>query len=152
MAGPVERWCRRLEGSSVPASLDHNDLHAKNVLVGGDGPLRFYDWGDSVVAHPFAVTLVTLSVLRQVLDAPADDRRVLAVRDAYLGGFTALAPDEDLVDTLRLAGRVATIARALTWDRAVSSARDQAAPIDPEWATAPLRTLEMLLDEPPGDP
>ena len=38
-------WCARLEGRG--ASLDHNDLHARNVL--GDG--RFFDWGDAVVAH-----------------------------------------------------------------------------------------------------
>ncbi|MET0325247.1 MAG: phosphotransferase [Ilumatobacteraceae bacterium] len=150
LTGTVEQWCHQLARSALPASLDHNDLHPKNVLVGGLGPRRFYDWGDSVVAHPFAVTLVTLSVLRQLLDVDGDDPRIVAARDAYLAGFAARAPGEDLVATLRLAGRVATIARALTWARALGSTREQDEPVDPEWATAPLRTLEALLDEPPG--
>ena len=46
-------WCERLAQSAVPASIDHNDLHAWNILDGQ----RFYDWGDSVVAHPFASML-----------------------------------------------------------------------------------------------
>ncbi len=46
-------WCERLAASPVPASIDHNDLHAWNILAGE----RFYDWGDAVVAHPFASML-----------------------------------------------------------------------------------------------
>src|SRR5205085_1459725 len=49
----VEEWCARLADSPLPASLDHNDLHPWNVL---DGP-RYYDWGDAVIAHPFAAML-----------------------------------------------------------------------------------------------
>jgi hypothetical protein len=32
----VAEWCARLGGASVPASVDHNDLHAWNVLGAGD--------------------------------------------------------------------------------------------------------------------
>ena len=46
MRDDVARWCERLAASPVPASLDHNDLHGRNVL--GSGPYRFYDWGDAV--------------------------------------------------------------------------------------------------------
>ena len=43
------------------ASLDHGDLHGNNVLVAsGDGPIRLFDWGDAVVAHPFATLTTTL--------------------------------------------------------------------------------------------
>jgi len=150
MTGTVRQWCEQLAASSVPASLDHNDLHPRNVLVDGRRPMRFYDWGDSVVAHPFAVALVTLSVLRQLLDVGVDDPRVTAARDGYLEGFRATAPDEDLGATLHAACRVATIARALTWDRALRTAREQGEPVDPDWDAAPLRTLEALLDDASG--
>jgi Phosphotransferase enzyme family len=151
LTGTVGTWCDQLVASGVPASLDHNDLHPRNVLVDGARPMRFYDWGDSVVAHPFAVALVTLSVLRQLLAADVDDPRVTAARDGYLEGFRATAPTEDLVATLHAACRVATIARALTWDRALRTAREQGEPVDPDWDAAPLRTLEALLEEPPGE-
>ena len=49
-------WCAELAASGIPDSIDHNDLHAANILVDGAG-VRFYDWGDAVVAHPFACLL-----------------------------------------------------------------------------------------------
>ena len=112
MRATYREWCAQLERSAVPASLDHNDLHPHNVL--GDAPhaITFYDWGDSVVAHPFAVMLVALTVLRDMLDVATDDPVVLRVRDAYLAEFASIAPDEDLVATLELACRVAKAARS----------------------------------------
>ena len=52
----VARWCEELAAAPGGASIDHNDLHPDNVFVGP--PPRAYDWGDSVVAHPFASMLV----------------------------------------------------------------------------------------------
>jgi hypothetical protein len=152
LGGDVERWCDRLARSALPASLDHNDLHPHNVLEGVRGLRRFYDWGDSVIAHPFAVTLLPLRIVGELLGVDADDSRVTAARDDYLRGFRSAAPDEDLVGTLAAARRVAIIARALTWDRAIGAAREQHEPIDPEWEAAPLRTLEDLLEDPLGRP
>jgi Phosphotransferase enzyme family len=51
------RWTEELAQSPVPVSIDHNDLHAGNVLLPpADASVhaRFYDWGDAAVAHPFA--------------------------------------------------------------------------------------------------
>ncbi|PWW64050.1 phosphotransferase family enzyme [Actinokineospora spheciospongiae] len=119
-------WCARLAESTVPPSLDHNDLHADNFLVGP----RFYDWGDAVVAHPFASLLVPL----QQVGPEERDR----VRDAYLEVFDDLAPRADLVATAELACRVAVVARALVWHRAVS-------PEPGDYTDAPLATLRSLL-------
>jgi hypothetical protein len=123
----VREWCEQLAASPLPPSLDHNDLHRGNILAGG----RFFDWGDSVVAHPFAVLLVPLDV-----DA--------TVRDPYLEVFTDLAPRRELEGTLELACRVAAIARALTWERALRAARDQGEPVPAAWEQAPLKTLLRL--------
>ena len=113
MRDTVAGWCERLARSAVGASLDHNDLHAWNIL-GSGGEVRFYDWGDGVVAQPFASMLALGWV-------PMSDADRLRLRDAYLEPFGELAPHAELVDTLELACRVGKIARALTWQRSVSA-------------------------------
>jgi len=130
--------CARLADAVVPASLDHNDLHLGNVLR-VDDRIRFYDWGDAVVAHPFASMLVGLGMLPYSLGVGPDDPAVLRARDAYLEPFTDLAPAGQLVEELELACWVAKPARALVWDRAVRADPDS------EFATAPLAALGGLL-------
>ena len=57
---------------------------------GGFDQPRFYDWGDSVVAHPFASMLLPLRIRRaRRCSTRATDRRpVRRVRDAYLEPFS----------------------------------------------------------------
>jgi hypothetical protein len=125
-------WCEELESAAVAPSLDHNDLHPWNVFATGTEPARFYDWGDSVIAHPFASMLVALGFVREQLGEDAVSRP----RDAYLEVFGDLAPHGELVAELDLACRVAKIARVLTWARAVGGQADE-----------PLNSLEALLDD-----
>jgi hypothetical protein len=143
----VAAWCERLAESPLPASLDHNDLHPWNILDDGTGDVRYYDWGDAVVAHPFAAMLVPLGFVLRALGAGLDDPRYLSARDAYLDVFADLAPRDELAETLALACRVAKIARVLTWERAVRSAWEQDEPLDDFWTTAPVATLASLLDD-----
>ncbi len=131
--GDVAEWCARLADAPGPVSLDHNDLHAWNVL--GAGTFRFYDWGDSVVAHAFASLLLPLTDVRN----RADDDAALRLRDAYLEAWSDLAPHAELVETLELAVRVGWIARSHTWLRAVGHANEE------RWATAPLESLAAIL-------
>ena len=145
--GPqVAAWARELAGARGGVTIDHNDLHARNVLL-RDGQATFFDWGDSVVAHPFASMLVTLTVLqKRVLDGcELDDPRLLAVRDAYLEPFADLAPHAELVETLELACRLAKIGRALTWEWVIRSLRP--ADVRDEWRRAPLACLRSLADD-----
>jgi aminoglycoside phosphotransferase (APT) family kinase protein len=142
----VGSWCERLVSSPAPPSLDHNDLHPWNIL-GDPGHPKYYDWGDSVVAHPFAAARLPLLFVQRDLDAGLDDPRFLRARDAYLDVFADLAPRRELVEALALACHVAKIARALTWDRALRAARDQDEPVEDDWVTAPRETLTSLLDE-----
>jgi hypothetical protein len=145
MRDTVVEWCERLDAMPGEPSLDHNDLHTWNIFLDGDNRARFYDWGDSVVAHPFAPMLVGLGFARShVLESDLDDPRLLRLRDAYLEGFSDLAPHAELVETLELACRVAKIARALIWHRAVVALGDN---VDEEWASAPLESLASLLED-----
>ena len=141
-------WCERLAGLPGAPSLDHNDLHPWNILVdepGTGGHARFYDWGDSVLAHPFACMLVPLAYVQGQLGSGLGDPDLLAVRDAYLDVFADLGPHEDLVESLELACRVGKVARALVWHRALTANGSQ----DDEgrFAGAPLETMAALLDD-----
>jgi hypothetical protein len=126
-------WCDELSAAGIAPSLDHNDLHAHNVL--GDGPAerldaRFYDWGDAVLAHPFASLLFLLDTM------PAEAGPTL--RCAYLAEW---GEPRELEAVARLAVRTALVARALVWVRTLA-----AAPADHEHAGQPLAHLLRLLD------
>lgn len=146
MHGAVAEWSLELAAAPGPPSVDHNDLHPWNVLPGAavPGQARFYDWGDAVVAHPFASALVALGYLQTSLEVGPHDRQVLRVRDAYLEVFGDLAPHAELVRSLELACRLAKVARALTWHRSLRAEGYEAAG---EFATAPLESLISLLDD-----
>ncbi len=138
----VAHWAAVLADSPGAdlVTVDHQDLHPGNILAptGPQGP-RFYDWGDAVLAHPFASMLVALGGLARTLGLPPTDPAVLAARDAYLDGFSDLAGHDELVRTAERACRAAVVARALTWHRAVG-------PAGPEhpFALAPRATLATL--------
>ena len=143
MRAQVAAWAERLAGAPGAPTIDHNDLHARNILTRGDGDATFFDWGDSVVAHPFASVLVTLSFLRShILECEPGDPRLLRVRDAYLGAFADLAPHTELVETLELACRLAKIARALTWERVAQALDPQ--DVEDRWRRTPLECLMSL--------
>jgi hypothetical protein len=154
MRGQFSAWAEQVAGAPGAASLDHNDLHPWNVLVadadggGGAGRPVVYDWGDSVVAHPFASMLVALGYVQsKLLRCAADDPRLLRVRDAYLAPFADIAPHAELVATLELACRVGKVARALTWQRVVDAL--EPGDIDDTWRRAPLACLASLPDDSP---
>jgi hypothetical protein len=133
-------WCAELAADGIPAALQHDDLHDDNVLPG----LRFFDWGDAGIAHPFGSLLVTLNVMHDALD-PAD--RPVAIprlRDAYLEPWSDLASPATLRRSATLACRVTRVSRAMSWQRAL---RDAAVPVDESFRAAPAAWLNELLAE-----
>jgi hypothetical protein len=58
---------------------------------------------------------------------------------------TAFAWWPILVATLERACHVAEIARALTWERAVRTSRNNGSAVDDEWTAAPHETLTTVL-------
>lgn len=133
-------WCDRLAAAPGASSLDHNDLHPWNVFAGG----RFYDWGDSVVAHPFASLLVPLQVMEDRLGVGPDDPVIHRLRDAYLEPFTDLAPRADLTAAADLAPRAGRLTRALVWQRVILA---MGADVPEDYAGAPAEYLGALADD-----
>ena len=137
-------WCRELEDAPGAPSLDHNDLHPGNIFVGPPAAgAKFFDWGDSVVAHPFASLLPVLHTLREQFQLPESDARLRRARDAYLEVFADLAPPAELIRVSELACRVAKIARALVWQRALTLLGPDEAPL---FERAPLRWVVGVLE------
>ena len=142
----VADWAARLAdapGADL-VTVDHQDLHPGNILIRGP---RFYDWGDAVLAHPFASLLVALGGLARTLGVGPDDagrphrprrlpRRLRRPGRARRAG----AHRRDL------ACRAAVVARALTWHRAVGGAGP-----DHPHAGAPRRTLAVVGEASPFD-
>jgi hypothetical protein len=116
--GTYAECCRRLAGSGVPASLQHDDLHDGNVFVGADGH-RFFDWGDATVSHPFLSLLVSLRMAARALDVEPGDPVLLRLRDAYLEPWAAHGSRAELRELCRIALLVGPPARALSWHRIV---------------------------------
>lgn len=107
-----------LEGSGIAATLQHDDLHGGNCFVGPDG-IRFFDWGDSVVAHPFASMVTTLNSVAHRLETHADDHALDRLRDAYLEAWTDVLPRSALDEVLATALDVGRIGKAAAWARAL---------------------------------
>lgn len=141
-------WCDRLATAPAAASIDHHDLHAKNVFV-TDGGFTIADWGDAVIAHPFASLLVTLGFVRFHLGVSTNDPAVLRVRDAYLDAFTDLALRRDLITTADLACQVAKVTRALIWIRSLQGSEPN--DLDRAFAREPLVWLAGILNDSPLD-
>jgi hypothetical protein len=115
----VEAAVAELDAAGIAATIQHDDLHGGNVLVGPDGD-RFFDWGDAVVAHPFTTLTTTFNSIAhhtgRALDDPAFDR----LRDVYAAAWSDRLPADDLVRVVALARVVGCIAKALAWERALT--------------------------------
>lgn len=121
LAAEHNRWCAELTAGGIAPSLQHDDLHDDNVLLGRSGEYRFFDWGDASVSHPFGV-------LVGVLDNVGRDRRFTSaqvgrLRDVYLEPWTAEYDRAHLVADCDLALRVARTGRVLNWHRLLTPLR-----------------------------
>lgn len=87
---------------TLPPTVQHDDLHRSNIYA-RDGRIVVIDWGDTVIAHPFASLL-------NLLRGAGDDAALY--RDAYLDAWPAAHRDE-----FDAAFAVAAFARILSWQR-----------------------------------
>ncbi|HEY3207178.1 MAG TPA: phosphotransferase [Gaiellaceae bacterium] len=135
----IEAMCSEVAAYGIPETIQHDDLHDRQVFV-RDGSYVFFDWGDSCVSHPFHSLTVTLRATAAKLDLEPGGAELRRLRDAYLEPFGAPAEAADL------AYRTGTIARALAWDRYVRAAGVNA---EPEDDSAPAYGLKLFLENGP---
>jgi aminoglycoside phosphotransferase (APT) family kinase protein len=96
---------------AVPrTTLDHPDLHPRNVVVARGGPV-FLDWEGAAIGHPFWSPLILLGYLDWLLPHATGWRGEL--RAAYLRPWTALLPMDDLVEAFERERPVASLKYAL---------------------------------------
>jgi hypothetical protein len=130
--------CGELAAYEVPQTVQHDDLHIRNVYAHG-GRLRFLDWGDSSISHPFASLVVTFRFLEEVNGLPPADPWFERLRDAYLEPWGG-----ELIPVFALALRVGAIAHTFAWvrqrDRMLEEARGN-------FDTGFRRVLRRALDQ-----
>jgi aminoglycoside phosphotransferase (APT) family kinase protein len=110
---------RELAGSGIQPSIQHDDLHGGNILVGPAGD-RIFDWGDGVVAHPFSTLTVTFNSIASKTQREAADPVFRLLRDAYLEAWADVGSRADLLRAVALARDFGCIGRALAWERALA--------------------------------
>jgi hypothetical protein len=103
--------CHDLGACGIPATIQHDDLHHRNLYEGG-GRFRVVDWGDSSISHPFASLVVTFRFLEEVTKLRPGDPWYTRLADAYLEPWGT-----GLSDTFALALRVGAFAHCFAWTR-----------------------------------
>jgi hypothetical protein len=114
-----------LASSGIRPSIEHGDLHGGNILVGADG-VRFYDWGDATVAHPFGTLTTTLSSIVCHTGRDANDPELARLRDAYTEAWTDVLPRSGLAEVAGLAADLGHIAKSSAWARAMEGVESAA--------------------------
>jgi hypothetical protein len=120
----LERSVAMLEGP-VPATLIHEEVHEGNVFV-RSGHARFLDWGEGAVAHPFAGLTNTLRDIAYRRRLEPGSAAVLRLRDVYLEPWTQFAPLDELKTMFSHGYLLGTLCRAVTWERFLAEASQEA--------------------------
>jgi hypothetical protein len=107
----------------LPVTLDHNDLHTYNVFD-HDGHMRFFDFGDAVLAEPLGALRGPLSGLAHHFECPMDDPRLLDALEPALEVWSDLVPLPQLRAALPSAFRLSRLTRCESWLRCYPSMTD----------------------------
>lgn len=153
LTGVVRRRAEQVAALGLPTTLNHNDLHTRNVRRDGER-LRYFDFGDAVVSGPLQALLVPLNVAATQWSANPDDPRLRRVADAALEVWSDLAPMPALRAALPAALTLGRLARAESWVRvAASLSPDEAAEHGgavPGWLATVGGAELISFDEPVG--
>jgi hypothetical protein len=132
----------RLDGMGLPETIQHDDLHDGNVLLGRGGP-RIFDWGDASISHPFLSLRVPLQNVAELLDVPLSygTPEIVAALAAYFAPWRENDSDAALLEAYRLSMPVAVALRILTWDLALTHAGEGERGTDADFVVKLLREL-----------
>ncbi len=111
--------CEQLSSNTPGASLHHGDLHDGNIFLHNQG-FRFFDWGDSSVAHPFFSLRTAFVSVEISLGLEEGAPEFARLRDAYLEPWTRSEPLKHLQILFEQVQPFAALCGALTWHHVVS--------------------------------
>jgi hypothetical protein len=109
----LKRACVDLSTYSIPASLEHGDFWAGQIIINGDKSV-FIDWSDCSVSHPFFSLYFLTDTDITLPDVPNIRDRL---RDAYLQLWTAYEPLPKLREAYDLAMKIAPLHYVLIYQR-----------------------------------
>lgn len=138
----VRRWADEVAALGLPVTLNHNDLHAWNVFVprnGGD--LRFFDFGDAVLAPAICDLMLPLRMVTRHLSEP-DETALDRITSAYLERWSDLVSMTELRAAVPAAMHLAAIGRHESWMRSVAPMNDEELG---EFAMGPAYWLQAVL-------
>ena len=95
-------------GTTIPATVVHEEATDGNLFV-RHGRVRFIDWGEASISHPFTGALLPLRVATERSGEPE------VLRDLYLEPFTRYAPIAELRRSFAHAYQLAPVVRAAGW-------------------------------------
>jgi Phosphotransferase enzyme family len=140
LAPRLKEMCRDLAGYRVPYTLNHGDLHGGNITA---RTLRFFDWTDACIAHPFLDLPTVLADVDDLKDSLNARAHVLQV---YLNLWTDHEPMERLREMWRLAEPLGALHQAVSYQHILAilepdSKREMIWGV-PEWLRRVLKAME----------
>ncbi|NTV62547.1 MAG: phosphotransferase [Oscillochloris sp.] len=112
----LREMCAELSSYGLPASIEHGDLWA-NQIIAGAGGFHILDWSDSAIGHPFfSLLLLLLEVEDHFPKEPGVRNRL---RDAYLEPWASLLPRRRLERAFELSQPLAALHHAITYQQIV---------------------------------
>lgn len=136
----VVDMCGRLEAFAVPESLHHNDLHDANIFY-NNGRFRFFDWGDSSIAHPFFSLRTVFVSMEYTFGLEEDDPVFDEYARAYLRPWMQYESEENLWEAYKLARQLWSLSSAVKYKTQISQIED----MREEYATAVPGLLQEFL-------
>jgi hypothetical protein len=131
--------CRDLAALGLPATLEHGDFHAGNILLAGK-VCRIADWGDACWSHPFFSLGVSLDNASQLLGLDRGSPPLQRLSASYFGVWRAAGHCQDLERSLDLVQRLRPVHGVLQWSRGLGhmpqEARVSAAQYMMQWLRA----------------
>lgn len=118
----IARLCERLAAGPIPDTLHNQDFRSGNLIAIGFDFL-FYDWGDTVLSHPFFSVQRMLDYVPCPGSAPRwhwrmahrGDQLRRTIRDAYLAAWTGTASRRCLREAFVLSRQLNVAYQVIRW-------------------------------------
>jgi hypothetical protein len=140
----VEAAVETLDAAPLPVTLQHGDLHPRNVFV-VDGSMRMFDFGDAQWAHALEMLAVPYGYVTRLTTHSWP-----AVLSAYADVWSDVIDPSDLESLMTPAMVTHAVNRSFTWLGSIVGAQPHELA---EWGDSPLYYLRLALEPfPPEDP